>query len=443
MKIIVSIISSAAVIMTGLYVYSKQNVYSDEKTKIIPKNVAYHDTVCPNGTSDAGYSIQNKVVCEISNVIVNDLHLTSDKFWKIKGEVQIGLDNNYQTNLLIDEGTTIFGDDDKDFMVVNRGSKIVARGSQQKPIIFTSEKDIKNQKPESGDWGGLVLAGNAPINTGNLDEEFEFSKKHIRFGGNNAEDNSGMLKYVVIKYAGAEVAHDKELNGLSLGGVGSGTVIDYVEVYKGKDDGIEIWGGTVNMKHILLVGNRDDSLDTDLGYNGKIQYLYAEKLSLEASQSGNGIESDNNVQNFAATPTTEPILANFELLGSFGSEYGILLRHGSGYRLINGIVSSFDKAQLSIQDAQTLKNQKISFQSIALGSSLKDGDTFYGKNGVSSNEIKDIFMNSKSCAVDSYKTNASIVKETQENQFFDKAPFVGAYEKGKDWRFGWSVGSFN
>ncbi len=444
MRVIASIVTSAATIIVGLYIYSHQNVYSDEESKKTPENVKYHDVACPNGTSDTGFSIHNKVVCEISNIIVNDLELTSDKLWKLKGEVQIGGDNNYQANLIIQAGTTIFGASEKDFLVINRGSKIIAKGSVDKPIIFTSEKDVKSQRVHSGDWGGVVIAGNAPVNSGNLDEEFEFSKRHIRFGGNNTEDDSGILNYVVIKYAGAEVAKDKELNGLSLGGVGSGTLIDYIEVYKGKDDGIEIWGGTVNMKHVLLIGNRDDSLDTDLGYNGKIQYLYAEKLAVEASQSGNGLESDNNVNNYSAKPTTQPTLANFELLGSFGSEYGILLRHGSGYNLINGVVSSFDKAQISIQDAQTLKNDKILFQSIALYSTMEDGNSFYGKNGISRDDIYKIFTNSKSCVLDAYKTKATIITGEQNttDKFFDKAPFVGAYEEGKDWRFGWSVGAF-
>lgn len=431
---------SLLVLSSGFYLYTQRVLPADKEPQNQSTQITYHQIVCPNGTSDAGYTIKSKPVCEISNIITNDLHLTNDRYWKIKGEVQIGGDNNFRTNLFIDPGTVLFGSDGGDFMVINRGSKIIAKGEASRVITFTSESDVKELKASPGDWGGLVIAGNAPINTGNFDEEFEFSSRKTRFGGDKADDNSGILKYVIIKYAGDQVYANKELNGLSLGGVGSGTLINYLEVYYGKDDGIEVWGGTVNMKHIILIGNRDDSLDTDMGYNGFIQYLYAEKFSVEANQAGYGIESDNNPNNYAAKPVTNPILQNFEFLGSMGSEYGIVLRHGSGFTLINGIVSNFEKAQISIQDAQTLQNDKILFKSIALYASEENKDLFYGKNEVSETKIQEMFLSSKHCKTNTYTTTPTRVKVDGDNGFFDEANFVGAYQKENDWRFGWSIG---
>ena len=439
-----TLLSAAAVAVlagAGYYLYDTQQVQADKSAeKPEAAVVSYHATNCPSGTSDSGYSIKGKQVCEIANIITNDLTLTEDRYWRIRGEVQIGGDNSLKTTLTIDPGTVLFGKSGKDFLVINRGSKIVAEGTGSKPITFTSENDVKGLKAVSGEWGGVVIAGNAPINTGNHDEPFEFSKRQIHFGGDQPDDDSGVLKYVVIKYAGDEVMPQKELNGLSLGGVGNGTLIDYIEVYMGKDDGIELWGGTVNMKHVLLMGNRDDSLDTDLGYRGNIQYLYAEQFRLEAGQYGNGIEADNLKANMAAQPISHPVLANFEFVGSAGSVYGILLRHGTGYTLINGVVTGFDDAQLAIHDDQTLANNEILFRSVALDGSEEAEDLYHAKNGVTPEEIGALFDKGVNCATDSRQTVPTRVKSFTKDAFFEEAPFVGAYEKGKDWRTGWSVG---
>jgi len=310
----------------------------------------------------------------------------------------------------------------------------MAKGEAKNPIVFTSEKDIKNEKAESGDWGGLVIAGNAPINSG-VDDVFEFSRQNVRFGGSNPEDNSGVLNYVVIKYAGDEVMPQKELNGLSLGGVGRGTNIDYVEVYQGKDDGIELWGGNVNMKHILLIGNRDDSLDTDLGYTGKIQYLYAEKFATEATQMGNGIESDNNPNDRNAKPTTHPTLANFEFVGSAKSKYGVLIRKGSSYTLANGKVSVFEKAQFSLQDEETFNND-ILVKSVYLDAPKDSKELFYGRGEELKMTANVYYKDGSSTIGKTYPKYTDMSGDT----FFEDSQFIGAYEATNDWRKGWSVG---
>jgi len=439
-KVFFSVAAVAALAGTAYFAYSMRTLQAETSDTPTTAMVTYHETNCPSGTSDAGYTLKGRPVCEISNIITNDLTLSADRYWRVRGEVQIGGDNMLNTELHIEAGTILFGKSGGDFLVINRGSRILAEGTASKPIVFTSENDIKQTQPVSGDWGGLVIAGNAPINTGNTDEPFEFSHRQIRFGGTDPHDDSGVLKYLIIKYAGDEVLPQKELNGLSLGGVGDKTVIDYLEVYKGKDDGIELWGGTVNMKHILLLGNRDDSFDTDLGYRGKVQYLYAEKFRLEAGQYGNGIEADNLKENMDASPVSHPVLANFEFVGSSGSSYGILLRRGTGYTLINGIVTGFDEAQLAIHDDTTLHNNEIVFRSVALDGKETDEDLYHGKSGVHKADIKARFENSPHCRVGTTVTTASDVAKATGDTFFDKAPFLGAYDKADDWRFGWSYG---
>jgi hypothetical protein len=173
-----------------------------------------------------------------------------------------------------------------------------------------------------------------------------------------------------------------------------------------------------------------------------MQYLYSEKYFVEASETGSGIESDNNEKNHSAKPITNPTLANFEFLGSNGSKYGIVIRGGSGYTLINGIVSGFDKAQLAIDDSATLANDKIFFQSVALAGSKENRDLYAADKGVTEADIERIFSKGKYCATNAYTTEASVINPSDYNSFFDKAPFVGAFEKNDDWRFGWSVGVY-
>lgn len=424
----------------GYFIYATRTAQADSAKATTSQTLEHLNAECPVGTTSPGLVINGKPVCELEGIITRDLKLNAKRYWRIRGEVQIGEDNAQSAVLHIVAGTHLFGKGDGDFLVINRGSKIMAEGSAYKPIVFTSENDLKNSHPVSGEWGGVVIAGNAPINSGNLDEAFEFSHRQIRFGGGNPHDDSGLLNYVIIKYAGDEVLPQKELNGLSLGGVGDRTVIDYVEVYKGKDDGIEVWGGTVNMKHILLLGNRDDSFDTDMGYHGNIQYLYAEKFRLEAGQYGNGLEADNLKADMTATPVSHPILANFELVGSSGSNYGILLRRGTGYTLINGAVTGFAKAQLAIHDAATLTNREIAFASVALDAVEEDGDLYESKVGVSEAEVKSLFVSSALCKTGAIQTTPSDVRSVTGNPFFDKAAFVGSHAENDDWRTGWSYG---
>lgn len=441
-NVVLSLAAGVALAAGGYYLYS--NTRSAQATDAVAKpeaaEVSYRVTTCPSHTSDAGYDIKGRPVCEISNIITNDLTLSSDRYWRINGEVQIGGDNAQSAILTIEPGTTIFGKSGKDFLVINRGSKIMATGTPSKPITFTCESDVKGLKAQSGEWAGLVIAGNAPINTGNNDEPFEFSRRGIHFGGNDPHDDSGILKYVVVKYAGDEVLPQKELNGISFGGVGDGTIIDFVEVYRGKDDGIELWGGTVNLKHVLLIGNEDDAFDTDHGYRGNIQYLYAEQTKLEATQFGNGIEADNYKKNMAAKPVSHPILANFEFVGAEGSKYGILLRRGTGYTLVNGSVTGFDEAQFAIHDKQTLVNNEIKLFSIAFDGSVEAGDLYNGKNGIEESDVEKVVEMGKFCQTNAIRTTPSDVRAVTNDKFFDTAKFIGSYEKGKDWRTGWSVG---
>ena len=216
--------------------------------------------------------------------------------------------------LTIEPGAVIKGDKaTKATLIIKPGAKIIAEGTVDKPIVFTSNqaKGSRNY----GDWGGVVLLGKAPVNKTPATIEGE---NISTFGGTDAADNSGTLKYVRIEFAGIAFETDKEINGLTLGGVGSGTTIDYVQISYSGDDVYEWFGGNVNAKHLISYKNLDDDFDTDWGYAGRVQYglaLRDPKVADQCSCSdSNGFESDNDGSGSDASPQTSATFANISIL---------------------------------------------------------------------------------------------------------------------------------
>jgi len=311
---------------------------------------------------------------------------------------------------------------------VNRGSKIIAEGTSTQPIIFTSMKDAAGLLSTPGDWGGIAIAGMAPTNAGR-EERFEFSNTDVRFGGHNEDDNSGILKYVQIRYAGNEVRPGEELNGLSLGGVGRKTTIDYVEVYNGKDDGIEAWGGNVNMKHLVLIGNGDDNLDFDHGYRGHIQYVYIKQTEVESIHA-RGIETDNNKKYNNARPRTLARIANFEIHGCDRASEGVFSREGSGLELYNGRIVDIGGVGIAVKSQGKERFVTNRFEGVYL-SNCREGD------------VEDIATGDENLATFNTKYASMVATEGDyvaqlENHYFERSDFIGAYRKGNDWRQGWS-----
>ncbi|MCW3466591.1 hypothetical protein [Chitinophaga nivalis] len=200
-------------------------------------------------------------------------------------------------------------------LVITRGAKIEAIGTRTHPIIFTSGNSV----PAVGDIGGVVILGRSTTNNQedmNIEGLGSFAEIDTRYGGYIDNDNSGTLKYVRIQYAGYELSLNNELNGLSLGGVGSGTTIDFVEVYKSAADGIQFFGGTVDATHLVIVNALDDGLEFGNGYHGRIQYALIVADSTRADNSAsNGIESQNNFTGALSIPITKPLIANLTLIG--------------------------------------------------------------------------------------------------------------------------------
>ncbi len=214
--------------------------------------------------------------------------------------------------LTIEPGTVIKGDKQTmAALIAERGGKLIAQGTESAPIVFTSAQAKGNRKP--GDWGGLILCGKAPHNAGEAQIEGGPRTKH---GGSDAHDNSGVLSYVRVEFAGYPFATDQEINGITLGSVGDGTKIDHVQVSYSNDDSFEWFGGTVNCKHLIAFNGWDDDFDTDNGFSGHVQYGLAIRSPYIADKSqSNGFESDNDASGSTASPTTNAIFSNITFIG--------------------------------------------------------------------------------------------------------------------------------
>lgn len=312
-------------------------------------------STCPSGTTSRGM-FEGKELCALSGKYLNSqLLLTNENRYLLEDGVFIGGDNKDSSTLRVQAGTTVHGNPGS-FLVILRGSKIFAEGTAERPVVFTS---LKLGARKRGEWGGLVLNGNAPINacrTGTpLCEAISEGIKvePVKFGGNDPRDNSGVLRYVRVEFGGYPVSQDNELNGVTFNGVGAGTEVDFLQVNMNADDGVEFFGGTVNVKHLVLTNNEDDSLDWDFGYQGKIQFLIVQQANDSAD---NGIEGDNLKSPMNAQPRSNPIISNATFIGGKNSAYGFLFRRGTSALITNTIVTGFTKACLNIDDAETFNS---------------------------------------------------------------------------------------
>jgi hypothetical protein len=272
------------------------------------------DDVTPDDTS------ANTVV---SGVIEQNETWTADKIYELDGRVIVG----DGVTLTIEPGTIIKGRDGQGVsasaLMVARGGKINAVGTAQKPIIFTSILDNIKQgetmgsnltEADKGKWGGLVILGKAPISfSGALEAQIEgvpADESLGLYGGSVSNDNSGKLEYVSIRHGGTEISGGSEINGLTLGGVGSGTTISHIEIFANKDDGIELFGGSVSVSNILVSHQGDDGVDIDQAYSGTVDNF----MVIHAGDTDKGLEIDG--PEGSENATGKFILKNGTVVGS-------------------------------------------------------------------------------------------------------------------------------
>jgi hypothetical protein len=311
---------------------------------------------------------------KLEGIVNDDLTLDLSDNWLLSGGVFVDED----TRLTINQGGTVYADTEvTTFLSVKQGGYVFIQGESNNPIVFTPLTD----NPTYGDWGGIIINGYATINTG-LTAEGEGGTGI--YGGDDDHDNSGILRYVRVEYAGKVLGTDNELNGFSFNGVGDGTTVEYIQAYKGSDDGIEFFGGTVNVRYAVSTHNQDDSFDWTHGWRGKGQYW----LVQQGPDGGDrGIEADNNGDDNVLEPYSNPTLANLTLIGVNDGDSlntGIRLREGTKGQIFNVYVTGFPKYGIRVSDEVTLQNVENGELFVANslvennGTDFKDCDSFIG-----------------------------------------------------------------
>jgi len=336
-----------------------------------------------------------KQIVTVSGVIEGNVTWTANKIYKLSGFVRVGEEATFGTitkvgNLTIEPGTVIVGERaTKGALIVQRGSKINAIGTAAAPIVFTSERDPGTR--EAGDWGGLVICGKAPNNLPDTQASRELEGGYGAFhGGTDAADNSGTLKYVRLEYAGIPINPNQEVNSLTMGSVGSGTTIDYVQASFGLDDSFEWFGGTVNAKHLIAYKGLDDDFDTDNGFSGYVQFGVGIRGAAIADQSGsNGFECDNDANGSANTPFTSAIFANMSIIGAKGAsstsidplfQHGAQLRRNNKQKIYNTVITGYPYG-VYIDSQKGAAKANAAAGDIDLGNVVLAGVDGWGTNG--------------------------------------------------------------
>ncbi len=337
---------------------------------------------CPAGLLNAGLVANGTLrACQLPADITGNLTLSvrAGTIYAISGRTQVGLDRGIETSsttgaqgvLTIDPGVRIFASGGSDYLIVNRGSQIFAEGTASNPIIFTSRQNVEGTTTltSQGQWGGLVIAGRAPqancqltapvTCTGQVEGTSAF------YGGNTPTDNSGRIRYVQIKFSGFEISTGNELQGLTMAGVGSGTTVEYVQVHNSSDDGIEIFGGNVNLRYIAITGADDDAFDTDTGWRGGAQFGIVTQRAPNSTSRSAGFEFSSAP---AATPLasrylSQPRIANFTLVGRNSPIDAHTVAHfdtGTDATIVNSVFTAAAGSVagcLDIADADTATSQ--------------------------------------------------------------------------------------
>ena len=458
---------------------------------------------CPDGTAKGG-RMKDYLVCIVSGEIKENLTLPDldNIVYRLEGKVFVGEDTGPSENhrqgkaratLTIESGVMIFGESSEDGLIINRGSKIMAEGTQDKPIVMTSGaavRDEANYATDTGKWLGLTINGKAGVNkctigggesgtdggTDTCQSQGENSSGH--YGGSVDTDNSGSLKYVRVEFAGIYFTEQDQSNGIAFQGVGSGTEVEYIQVHNNGDDGVEFFGGTVNAKYLVITGAGDDSVDWTDGWRGNIQYLIIEQIS----ESDMGFEGDShNEASPDFLPRSAPDIANFTILGNNDKGGGMRLREGTAGRFVNGIIAgnktgsenrigyginiddpSEPQGKQQVGSYKQLTDGNLILSSIFIDSAIpfvdeKDSESFTGdnvKDKVRDLKLETVTLTGSNTFYES-STNLGFVRGTAETSataydptrlneanesFFADAQYVGAVKDRNDkWYLGWTV----
>ncbi|HEX8672259.1 MAG TPA: fibronectin type III domain-containing protein [Longimicrobium sp.] len=355
-----------------------------------------------SGRSDFGpeamVATSNRPEVALSSDFTSNRRLHADTLYVLNNWVHVA---NGAT-LTVDAGTRIEGNANSALFVL-RGAKILAVGTEARPIVFTSHRAAGQRQP--GDWGGLILVGNGIINRGDpvILEGSNTGGSNVAVnyaGGTSNADDSGELRYVRIEFAGFGPVPDAELNSLTLAAVGSGTRINYVQTMAGLDDSFEWFGGAVDAKYLVSYESGDDHFDASEGFVGRNQFLIALQSTILTPRAGSGNSSTdpqgfevdgcsgaNCIAGQSSQPHTIPVFANFTMNGTgpgvvpAAGGFGGVLRRGAGGFYVNGIIARWPGAALAIRDAAT--NDRITAGDLSIRNVLaaENGTLFESGSG--------------------------------------------------------------
>ncbi len=428
------------------------------------------DTAQPDAAATPDGETSN--IVEVADDIGSDTTWTADKVYVLEDNIFVR-----DATLTVEAGTLIQGQNNSSLVVTNT-AEIQAVGTASDPIVFTSGQPEGTRLP--GDWGGIVLLGNATINvTGGTDniEGFPAGTEGTEFGGTDDSHDCGTLKYVRIEFAGFELSTDNELNGLTVGACGSDTVLDYIQVHKGADDGVEFFGGKANLKHVIVTQPDDDGIDWDFGWSGNGQFLIVQ----QSSTAGNfGFESDSNKNDNDATPRSAPTIWNLTLIGSnsdpgnaIKTQGGMLLRRGTAGLINNAIIAYFTDFAVDIADYSTAEQATAATPTLAISNSYffdnanDTNDGWPADFDVDEGEENDCESSNTNCldehalftgaslenafgtdpqladalnlTAPDFAPASALTGATPGSGFDASATYVGAIGGGSDWTDGWTA----
>lgn len=348
----------------------------------------------------------------ITGDVNEDMILKSGQTYYLDGKLQV----KAPATLTIEPGAKIIAKytDNISYILIEQGAKINAVGTAENPIIMTSEKET------AGAWGGLHICGKASINVDGGTGKSEIG--NATYGGDADDDNSGKLKYIRMENTGQALSADTESNGITFYGVGNATEVSYIQIYNGKDDGIEFFGGTVNVDHAISVNCGDDSFDWTEGWRGEGSYWVA--YQQEGASCDCLIEADNNGNNNDATPVSCPKLSKLTLIGNNDAEknYGVRLRAGTKVILADAQITGKENA-LRTETAQTetaLKDGEATLTNVAISGTLSS------KEGIYTN---DMFVAAGNLTNQTFNFTDGFVGTTDGR---------GAVDAANNWTAGWT-----
>ena len=339
-------------------------------------------TSCSNDSTPDTTSSFEVVVNDLKgNITEGTVTLDANETYTLTG----GLVVKSGAILIIPAGTTIKSDPTADsekaktiYVAVERGAKIYINGTSTKPVVMTSGK----ASPAQSDWGGLIICGDAKVNTG---DNGSSEVGNLLYGGNNNADNSGSITYLKIAYTGSKFSDSKEYNGVSFFGVGSGTVVNNIYTYESGDDAVEFFGGAVNASNLVLINSYDDSLDFADGYQGTISNVYISGVSFA------GVEGSNNGANGLATPVTDAKINNISIVKGAdakftASEKVINFKEGGGKQTYTNLYAEASTMPTFIK-IKTNPDDAPAFAIIAAGNFMVNGNPFVYANNLTTDYV--------------------------------------------------------